>query len=140
MYDTMKVWILLLYFTHYIDFYQTSLTSNRDIDSEMSADTITYEPPIKTCVRTVMSVTVRLDGCRPQKVRVHGCDGYCKSDSSIELYRHTLVPKCDCCKPTSQMVVEFILLCPYRRRKFRPTKIYSAIGCSCTPCMRIFRG
>ena len=89
-----------------------------------------------TCAPAITKVTVKLTGCDHTHVMVYGCSGYCKSDTSIDMYQDILIPKCNCCKPRAQIVLKAVINCPRRKRKTKSVTIYSATRCECYPCAR----
>jgi len=92
----------------------------------------------ESCKPEIMSVSINLTGCEPLKVRLFGCAGYCRSDTTINLddADQSLIPSCSCCKPLSDVKFSVAVNCPKERDGLRNVELVSAKECSCTPCLQ----
>jgi len=89
-----------------------------------------------TCKPTVMEIPIKLDGCQEKTVKLFGCVGDCKSDTTLNVYTNKLYINCSCCKndPNDEIVFYTNVYCPSRKQKVEPVKVLSAKSCSCKPC------
>ncbi|XP_066929416.1 thyrostimulin alpha-2 subunit-like [Clytia hemisphaerica] len=94
----------------------------------------------ENCKLNIVTVPIRLPNCQPTVVKVLGCAGYCKSDTTIDLHsEHGIIPKCNCCTPTKDITVFTKVLCQNpdtQEDEMRSVKLLSATECACSPCIR----
>ena len=101
-----------------------------------SIPTTTGDRGFPKCKVSLLQVDLNFIGCRKTSVKLYGCGGYCKSDSTIQIYRDKIVPKCDCCKPRRHHKFYVQVFCPGNKKVLKFVPLLSALKCRCQPCLK----
>ena len=86
------------------------------------------------CKPVAQTMFLTFPNCRKVKVVTMGCEGRCKSETSMLLKGRGIVPKCSCCKPDMDMQFRVFITCAGKGKVLRSIRVLAARSCSCYPC------